>query len=92
MASARRAGRRAARRYAGERRVVDAVRQKPLLKRSYRPPNFETPVDDFNELITPNDRFFVRWHLSSIPEVDEKDWRLAIGGDSLERPFELTLE
>ena len=66
--------------------------KKPLIKRSYRPPNFETPVENFNDIITTNDRFFVRWHLASIPEVVEKDWRLKVGGDSMERSFELTLD
>src|ERR1700681_416284 len=30
----------------------------PLIKRSYRPPNFETPIDFFREPITRNDAFF----------------------------------
>ena len=32
----------------------------PLIKRSYRPPNFETPVDYLRDVITPNNAFFVR--------------------------------
>jgi DMSO/TMAO reductase YedYZ molybdopterin-dependent catalytic subunit len=66
--------------------------KKPLVKRAFRPPNFETPVADFTDVITPNDRFFVRWHLSSIPEVDPREWRLSIGGDAATSPFELTME
>src|SRR5512141_2448089 len=46
----------------------------PLIKRSFRPPNFETPVDYFKEPITRNDAFFVRYHLGSIPRVDAKAW------------------
>ncbi len=38
----------------------------PLIKRSWRPPNFETPTRYFNEAFTPNDAFFVRYHLSNI--------------------------
>ncbi len=66
--------------------------KKPLIKKTYRPPNFETPVSYFNEIFTPNDAFFVRYHLSNIPEVDAKSWRLRIGGDAIEKPYELTLE
>jgi len=66
--------------------------KQPLIKRSFRPPNYETPVSMFNEVITPNDRFFVRWHLANIPTVDAKSWRLTIGGDAAAQPFELTLE
>src|SRR5882672_10222552 len=41
----------------------------PLIKRSFRPPNFETPVGYFNDAFTPNNAFFVRYHLAGIPEV-----------------------
>ena len=66
--------------------------KQPLIKRSFRPPNFEMPVAQFSDVITPNDRFFVRWHLASIPQVDPREWRLSIGGDAASQPFELSLE
>jgi DMSO/TMAO reductase YedYZ molybdopterin-dependent catalytic subunit len=66
--------------------------KQPLIKRSYRPPNFESPLSYFEDAITPNDRFFVRWHLMGIAEVDAREWRLSIGGDAASKPFELTLE
>lgn len=66
--------------------------KQPLIKRSYRPPNYEAPVDYFTDVITPNDKFFVRWHLATIPEVSLQDWKLNIGGDSVERPFQLTMD
>ena len=51
--------------------VLDALPgKKPLIKLSYRPPNYETPLEYFRTAITPNDAFFVRYHLSNIPEVD----------------------
>jgi hypothetical protein len=34
--------------------------KKPLIKLSYRPPNYEAPLDYFRTPITPNDQFFVR--------------------------------
>ena len=73
--------------------VLDALPFKaPLIKLSYRPPNYETPVSYFNQLYTPNDAFFVRYHLANIPEVDAATWRLKIGGDLAATPLELSLE
>jgi DMSO/TMAO reductase YedYZ molybdopterin-dependent catalytic subunit len=66
--------------------------KKALIKRAYRPPNYETPLAAFTNPITPNDQFFVRWHLANIPEIDVKDWRLAIGGDAAARPLDLTMD
>jgi DMSO/TMAO reductase YedYZ molybdopterin-dependent catalytic subunit len=66
--------------------------KQPLIKRSYRPPNYETPLAYFDDVITPNDRFFVRWHLMQIPQVAALDWRLTIGGDAAGREFALTLD
>jgi DMSO/TMAO reductase YedYZ molybdopterin-dependent catalytic subunit len=63
----------------------------PLIKKTWRPPNFETPVRYFDQLFTPNEAFFVRYHLAGIPRVQAADWRLAIGGDSVERPLQLGL-
>jgi DMSO/TMAO reductase YedYZ molybdopterin-dependent catalytic subunit len=63
----------------------------PLIKKTFRPPNFETPIEYYRTLITPNDAFFVRWHNSDIPNVDAKTWKLSIGGDSVERPATYTL-
>src|SRR5690242_5840217 len=52
--------------------------KKPLIKLSYRPPNYETPIEYFRTAITPNDAFFVRYHLAGIVEVDAKTWKLAV--------------
>jgi DMSO/TMAO reductase YedYZ molybdopterin-dependent catalytic subunit len=64
----------------------------PLIKRSWRPPNFETPTRYFNEAFTPNDAFFVRYHLSNIPQVDAAAWRLSVGGDAVEKAMEFSLD
>jgi DMSO/TMAO reductase YedYZ molybdopterin-dependent catalytic subunit len=66
--------------------------KRPLLKRSYRPPNYETPVLDFDGAITPNERFFVRWHLMDVPQIDAEQWRLAVGGEGVSQQFVLTLD
>src|SRR5699024_8322377 len=52
--------------------------KKPLIKLSYRPPNYESPIEYFRTAITPNDEFFVRYHLSVIPEVDVKTWKISV--------------
>jgi DMSO/TMAO reductase YedYZ molybdopterin-dependent catalytic subunit len=64
----------------------------PLIKRSWRPPNYETPLQYFAEDFTPNRAFFVRWHLANIPEVAAATWSLKVGGDDAPNPYTLTLE
>ncbi len=64
----------------------------PLIKRSYRPPNYETPVDVFDSAITPNNAFFVRWHLADIPQVDVAKWRLKVGGPAATTGAEYSLD
>ena len=77
---------------AAEAGVLDALAGKqPLVKRSFRPPHYETPLEYFNSLYTPNDAFFVRYHLASIPEVSARDWRLRVGGEAVGSTREYTL-
>src|SRR5437016_5298463 len=73
--------------------VLDALPgKKPLIKLSYRPPNYETPIELLGrDGITPNDAFFVRYHIADIPEVDAKTWKLKVGGDGANGTAELTL-
>jgi DMSO/TMAO reductase YedYZ molybdopterin-dependent catalytic subunit len=66
--------------------------KKPLIKLSYRPPNYETPLEYFRTAITPNDAFFVRYHLSGIPEVDAKTWKLSVGGEGANGQLEINLD
>ena len=64
----------------------------PLIKLTYRPPNYETPLAYFRQPITPNEAFFVRYHLAGIPQkIDPDAWRLAIGGEGAEKPYEVAL-
>ncbi len=63
----------------------------PLVRKSLRPPNFETPVSYFQEAFTPNQAFFVRYHLAEIPRIDAATWSLAVGGDAAGKSFALTL-
>ena len=57
-----------------------------------RPPQLETPMRYFRELITPNDAVFVRWHISQIPtSVDLREWRLKVGGNT-EKELQLSMD
>jgi DMSO/TMAO reductase YedYZ molybdopterin-dependent catalytic subunit len=73
--------------------------KKPLITYSDRPPLLETPREVFAQGITPNDQFFVRWHMPEIPTlIDPKTHRIKINGmvenelsislDELKRDFE----
>jgi DMSO/TMAO reductase YedYZ molybdopterin-dependent catalytic subunit len=76
-----------------EHLMLDALPgKKPLIKLSYRPPNYETPLEYFRTAITPNDAFFVRYHLSNIPEVDVRTWKIAVGGDGANGQAEFALD
>jgi DMSO/TMAO reductase YedYZ molybdopterin-dependent catalytic subunit len=65
--------------------------KKPLIKHSYRPPNYETPIEYFRTAITPADAFFVRYHLSVIPEVNPNTWKVSVGGEGANGQTEINL-
>src|SRR5437867_1835449 len=63
-----------------------------LILLTSRPPQLETPMKYFDRAITPNEAFFVRYHVFPIPlEVDLATWRLRITG-RVDRPLELSLD
>ncbi|HRE83178.1 MAG TPA: hypothetical protein PLN52_19190, partial [Opitutaceae bacterium] len=66
----------------GLRELVAYPQKRPLILLTARPPQLETPFSVFNEgLITPNDAFFVRYHLSDLPtRIDPKTYRLRVKG------------
>jgi DMSO/TMAO reductase YedYZ molybdopterin-dependent catalytic subunit len=66
--------------------------KKPLIKLAYRPPNYETPLEYFRTAITPNDAFFVRYHLSNIPQVDVSTWKISVGGDGASGQTQFTMD
>ena len=73
-----------------EEAELDALPGKrPLIRLSHSPPNYETPTAYFTGPVTPNDAFFVRYHLADIPEVDPAAWRLTVAGAA---PLTLSLE
>jgi hypothetical protein len=53
-----------------------------LLLLTDRPPNLGTPLKYFKLDYTPNNVFFVRWHLAGLPDsVNLDTFRLRIGGN-----------
>lgn len=76
----------------GTRSLVRFPQKRELIMLTTRPPQLETPFEVFNQgLITPNDAFFVRYHLSGLPDaIHPATFRLKIGGH-VRRPLELSL-
>lgn len=76
----------------GERPLVKYPQKRPLIRQTTRPPQLETPFSVFNEsVITPNDAFFVRYHLAPAPPVvDLEQFRLEVKG-KVNQPLILSL-
>ncbi len=56
----------------GERELVKYPQKRALIRLTSRPPQLETPFAIFNDgAITPNDAFFVRYHLAGSPPARE---------------------
>lgn len=63
-----------------------------LILHADRPPNLEMPLKYLSEDLTPNEVFFVRWHLSVLPtEIDMGAFRLSVGGH-VGNPLNLSLD
>jgi DMSO/TMAO reductase YedYZ molybdopterin-dependent catalytic subunit len=78
----------------GGRNLVKTFPQKgAMVLQRARPPLLETPFEVFDQgIFTPNDRFYVRWHLANIPTVvDPATFRLKIRGH-VRQPISLTLD
>ncbi|HTB92253.1 MAG TPA: molybdopterin-dependent oxidoreductase [Candidatus Sulfotelmatobacter sp.] len=57
-----------------------------------RPPQLETPLHYFRQDLTPNEAFFVRWHLEGIPtSVDLRTFRLNVSGH-VRQPLQLSVD
>ena len=76
----------------GRRPLVKYPQKRPLIRLTTRPPQLETPFSVFNEgVITPNDAFFVRYHLTFDPfSVELGKFRLRIKGN-VNAPGEFTI-
>ncbi len=70
--------------------IASFPQKAPMIVLTDRPVQLETPRNYFLNAITPNDAFFVRWHLETIPnEVDLSTWRLRVEGN-VDKPLELS--
>jgi sulfite dehydrogenase (cytochrome) subunit A len=66
----------------GQRSLAKFPQKRPLILVTTRPPQLETPFSVFNEgVITPNDAFFVRYHLAEVPtSIDPETFKVEIKG------------
>src|SRR5271169_7005082 len=76
----------------GERPTVKYPQKRLMIGMTSRPPQLETPFSVFNDgVITPNDAFFVRYHLAGIPlEIDPDTYTITIKG-KVNTPLSLSL-
>src|SRR5215469_5474606 len=77
----------------GERRMAVFPQKRPMIVLTSRPPQLETPFSVFNEgVLTPNDAFFVRYHLAGIPtSIDPDEFKLEVKG-SVKSPQSFSLD
>jgi sulfite dehydrogenase (cytochrome) subunit A len=77
----------------GKRPLVKYPQKRPMIGLTSRPPQLETPFSVFNDgPITPNNAFFVRYHLADIPyQIDPDAFTLEIKG-KVDRPLKLSLK
>jgi len=66
----------------GTRPVAAYPQKRPLIVMTTRPVQLETPMSIFNEgAFTPNDAFFVLWHLAGVPtDIDVNAFRISVHG------------
>jgi sulfite dehydrogenase (cytochrome) subunit A len=76
----------------GERPLVKYPQKRPMIGLTSRPPQLETPFSVFDEsVITPNDAFFVRYHLADIPyDIDPDTFSVEVKG-KVDKPIKLSL-
>src|SRR3954470_7658154 len=77
----------------GERRLVKYPQKRPMIGLTSRPPQLETPFQVFNDgAITPNNAFFVRYHLADVPlDIDPDKFTLEVKG-KVDNPLKLSLK
>src|SRR5213078_3799364 len=77
----------------GERPLVRYPQKRPMIGVTSRPPQLETPFHIFNDgPITPNNAFFVRYHLADLPyDLDADKFTLEIKG-KVGKPLKLSLK
>lgn len=64
----------------------DLPGKRRLIELTDRPPNYASPIEVFSDVVTQNDRFFVRYHMDGVPPPPPVDsWTLTVGGDAAEK-------
>jgi len=76
----------------GKRSLATYPQKRELILMTARPVQLETPFQIFNDgPFTPNDAFFVRWHLADVPmSVDGDAFRIKIHG-LVKEPLDLSV-
>jgi DMSO/TMAO reductase YedYZ molybdopterin-dependent catalytic subunit len=76
----------------GERPLIEYPQKRPMIVLTSRPPQLETPFSVFDaNVITPNDAFFVRYHLADVPlSIDPDAFSVEIRG-KVDKPMKLSL-
>jgi len=77
----------------GPRALVVYPGKRALYRVTTRPPHLETPFTVFNEgPITPNDAFFVRYHLADLPTRIDPDTYTVVVKGAVKKPLSMHLE
>jgi DMSO/TMAO reductase YedYZ molybdopterin-dependent catalytic subunit len=72
--------------------MVRFPEKREMILQTDRPPQLETPLHYFRQDFTPNEAFFVRWHVAGIPtHVDTRSFRLLVDGH-VRRSLSLSLD
>jgi sulfite dehydrogenase (cytochrome) subunit A len=76
----------------GDRPLIKYPQKRPMIGLTSRPPQLETPFAIFNDnVITPNDAFFVRYHLAGVPyDIDPATFSIEVKG-KVDKPLKLSL-
>ncbi len=78
--------------FAYERRMARFPEKTDMILLTSRPPQLETPLSYFKEMVTPNEALFVRWHIANVPtSVDLNEWRLRVAGHT-EKELALSMD
>jgi DMSO/TMAO reductase YedYZ molybdopterin-dependent catalytic subunit len=72
--------------------LVFPQKARDLIVLADRPPNLEMPLHYLSHDLTPNEAFFVRWHLMGVPtRLDRRTFKLRVAGH-VEREIELSVD
>jgi DMSO/TMAO reductase YedYZ molybdopterin-dependent catalytic subunit len=77
----------------GERPLVKYPQKRAMIGQTSRPPQLETPFSVFNDgPLTPNNAFFVRYHLADVPtNIDPDTFTFDMKG-KVDKPLRLSLK